>query len=88
MFGVAKLQLAFSIDAIHSEKCLGYAITYVKLDVYRHDRAQSGMKYLDSVYCSVEHDPVAGSRSNRILHVRTGSGLDWILKKLNRIRYG
>jgi len=37
---------------------------------------------------SVEHDPVSGSRSNRILHFRTGSGLDWILKKRNRIRYG
>jgi len=37
---------------------------------------------------SVEHDTVSGSRSNRILHFRTGSGLDWILKKLYRIRYG
>jgi len=35
---------------------------------------------------SVEHDPVSGSRSNRILHFRTG--LEWILKNLNRIRYG
>jgi len=30
---------------------------------------------------SVEHDPVSGSRSNRILHFRSGLGLDWILKK-------
>jgi len=30
---------------------------------------------------SVEYDPVSGSRSNRILQFRTGSGLDWILKK-------
>jgi len=30
---------------------------------------------------SVEHDPVSGSQSNRIVHYRTGSGLDWILKK-------
>jgi len=37
---------------------------------------------------SVEHDPVSGSPSNRILHFRTGPGLDWILKKPNRIRYG
>ena len=33
------------------------------------------------VHASVEHDPVAGSRSNRILQFRTGSGFDWILKK-------
>jgi len=31
---------------------------------------------------------VVGSRSNRILQFRTGSGSDWISKKLNRIRYG
>ena len=37
---------------------------------------------------SVEHDPVSVSRSNRIPHFRTESGLDWISKKLNRIRYG
>jgi len=37
---------------------------------------------------SVEPDPVSRLRSNRILHFRTGSGLDWILKKLTRIRYG
>jgi len=30
---------------------------------------------------SVEHDPVSGSRSNRILQFRTGSGSDWISKK-------
>jgi len=30
---------------------------------------------------SVEHDPVTGLRSNRILHFRTGPGLEWILKK-------
>jgi len=30
---------------------------------------------------SVEHDPVPGSRSNRILQFRTWAGLDWILKK-------
>ena len=35
-----------------------------------------------------EHDPVSRSRSNLILHLRTASGLDWILKKHNRIRYG
>ena len=29
---------------------------------------------------SVEHDPVSGSRSNRILQFRTGSGSDWISK--------
>jgi len=37
---------------------------------------------------SVEHDPVSGSRSNRILQFRTGSGSDWISKIPNRIRYG
>ena len=40
------------------------------------------------VYSSDEHDPVPRSRSNRILQFRTGSRLDCILKKLNRIRYG
>jgi len=30
---------------------------------------------------SVEHDPVSGSPSNRILQFRTGPGSDWILKK-------
>jgi len=40
------------------------------------------------VSISVEHDPVSGSRSNRILQFRTRSGLDWISKKLNRIKYG
>ena len=40
------------------------------------------------VATSVEHDQVPGSRSNWILHFRTGSGLDWILKTLNRIRFG
>jgi len=30
---------------------------------------------------SVEHHPVSGSRSNRILQFRTGSGSDWISKK-------
>jgi len=39
-------------------------------------------------HASVDHDPVSGSRSNRILQFRTGSGSDWILKKLYRIRYG
>jgi len=40
------------------------------------------------LYClsSVENHLVSGSRSNRILQFRTG--LDWISKKLNRIRYG
>jgi len=33
-----------------------------------------------SVSTSVEHDPVSGSWSNRILLFRTGSGLDWISK--------
>jgi len=33
------------------------------------------------VYSSIEHDPVSASQSNRILHFRTGPGLDWILKK-------
>jgi len=33
------------------------------------------------MHASVEHDPVSGSRSNRILQFRTESGLDWILKK-------
>jgi len=33
------------------------------------------------LHISVEHDPVSGSRPNRILHFRTGFGLDWILKK-------
>jgi len=37
-------------------------------------------------FVSVEHDPVTGSRSNRILQFRTG--LDWISKKFNQIRYG
>jgi len=37
---------------------------------------------------SVEHDLVSGSRFNRILQFKTGSGLDWILKKLNWVRYG
>ena len=31
-------------------------------------------------HISVEHDPVYGPRSNRILQFRTGSGLDWISK--------
>ena len=46
--------------------------------------------YLGSVltHTSVEHDSVSGSRSNRVLQLRTGSGSDWISKKiLNRIRY-
>jgi len=30
---------------------------------------------------SVEHDPVSGSRPNQILHFRSGSRMDWILKK-------
>jgi len=33
---------------------------------------------------SVEHDPVSGSCSNRILQFRTGSGSDWISKKSSR----
>jgi len=37
---------------------------------------------------SVEDDPLSGSHSDRILEFRTGTGSDWILKKLNRIRYG
>ena len=37
---------------------------------------------------SVEHNPVSGSLSNRILQFRTGSGSDSISKKLNLIRYG
>jgi len=36
---------------------------------------------------SIEDDSVSGSRSNRILQFRTGSGLDWISKKLYRIGY-
>jgi len=40
------------------------------------------------MHTSVEHGLVSGSRSNRILHFRTGSGLNWILKKLNRIKCG
>jgi len=38
--------------------------------------------YLGSVltHTSVEHDPVSGSRSNRILQFKTGSGSDWISK--------
>ena len=40
------------------------------------------------VLTRVEHDPVPGSRSNRILQFRTGSGLDWISQKLNRIGFG
>ena len=35
----------------------------------------------ESSHISVEHDPVSGSRSNRILQFRTGSGLDGISKK-------
>jgi len=34
---------------------------------------------MELIETSVEHDPVSGSRSNRILHFRTGSWLDWIL---------
>jgi len=34
-----------------------------------------------SIHTSVEHDPVSGPRSNRILQFRTGSGSGWILKK-------
>jgi len=37
------------------------------------------------LHTSVEHDPVSGSRSNRILQFRTGFGF-W--KEHNRIRYG
>ena len=44
--------------------------------------------WLLTLHISVENDPVSGSRSNRIMQFRTGPGLDWILKKLNRIRYG
>jgi len=40
------------------------------------------------VSISIEHDPVSGSRSNRVLQFRTGSGSGRILKKINRIRYG
>jgi len=35
---------------------------------------------VDVLDASVEHDPVSGSSSNRILQFRTGSGLGWILK--------
>ena len=45
-------------------------------------------KCLYQEHSSVEHDPVSGSRSNRIVHFRTASRLDWILKELNQIRYG
>jgi len=37
-----------------------------------------------SVLFSVEHDPEPGLRSNRILHIRTGTGLDLISKKTQR----
>jgi len=37
--------------------------------------------WMQALQSSVEHDPVSGSRSNRILQFRTGSGLAWILKK-------
>ena len=40
------------------------------------------------LYTSVEHDPVSGSPSKWILQFRTGSGSDWISKKLVRIGYG
>jgi len=36
---------------------------------------------------SVEHHPVSGSRSNRILQFRTWSGSDRISNKTHRIRY-
>jgi len=47
-----------------------------------HVRCNStSFTHLQLIWTSVEHDPVSGSRSNWILHFRTGSGLDWILKK-------
>ena len=50
----------------------------------RYDLKQQMIK----VAVSIVHDPVSGSQSNRILQFRTGSGLDWISKKLDWVSYG
>jgi len=50
--------------------------------------AQNAESHWSHVHISVEHDPVYGSRSNRILQFRTGSRSDWFPKNINRIRYG
>jgi len=39
------------------------------------------LEHMDS---NVEHDPISGSWSNRILEYRTGSGLDWISESSTR----
>jgi len=59
------------------------SFAHMPLGIFDRNSSNVGVDFF-----SVEHDPVSGSRSNQILRFRTGSGSDWISKKLNRIRYG